>query len=261
MSTNWNVGGGNTNNGSIGLGGSINGIAQGFLEQSSSQNGPLGGKIQFDDGRAYRYAKAVAALNSAAVVSTDSVQLIAADTTNGWTAAAAGSTSVTMTDSTLSSATANLYAGAYLGNLTNLEQYRIKSNTAAASNVVTFHLYDGVVTAFAANDDYIITPNPYASVITATVTTGDTAYDRIVGVAPRAVTSGYYFWLQTAGIGFAKNEGAAAIVLGDTVALSDSTAGCIQTSDAGADQRIVGQALGAAATGVACPILIAGFGD
>ena len=254
----WSFGGGSTNNGSIGLGGSINGIPQGYLAESSSQQGPLGAKLEFDDGRVYRYSKAVAAITAGKVVSTDDVQRIAADTNGAFTAASAGDTTVTVSDSTLSSATANLYAGAYLGNITNLEQYRIKSNTAAASNVVTFELYDGLVTAWATSDDYQLTPNPYASVITATVIDG--SYDRVAGIAPRSITSGYYFWLQTAGMAYALADAAAAITLGVHVSVSDSTAGTIQVSDAGVDELVIGHAVGAAAASKPCPIMITGLG-
>ena len=113
---------------------------------------------------------------------------------------------------------------------------------------MTFSLYDGIVTAVASSDDYMITPNPYSSVITATVGTGDTDYDRVVGIAPMSITSGYYFWLQTAGIAFALNDAAAAVVLGDNLQLSDSTAGTVQTQDAGYDTPVIGQAMAAAAT-------------
>jgi hypothetical protein len=255
----WDFGGGSTNNGSVSLGGSINGIAQGIYEESSAQKGPLGAKLEFDDGRVYRYSKAVAAITAGKVVSTDNVQLIAADTNGTFVAASAGATEITLTDSTLSSATANLYSGAYLGNITNLEQYRIRSNTAASSNKVIFQLYDGIVTAVATSDDYQITPNPYASVITATVIDGD--YDRVVGIAPRGITSGYYFWLQTGGVAYALNDAAAAVTLGVMVAISDSTAGSIQISDAGVDEQIIGYAVGAAAASKPCPIMLTGLGD
>ncbi len=258
MSTNWGFGGGSTNNGSTGPGG-ITGISQGVYEESSSQRGPLGAKLEFDDGRVFRYSKSSAAITAGKVVSTDNVQIIAADTNGTFTAASAGATTITLSDSTLSSATANLYSGAYLGNITNLEQYRIKSNTAAVSNVVTFQLYDGIVTAFATSDDYQITPNPYASVITATVIDG--SYDRVVGIAPRAATSGYYFWLQTGGVAYALNDAGAAVTLGVMVAVSDSTAGSIQISDAGVDELVIGHAVGAAATEKPCPIMITGLGD
>ena len=247
----------NASTDSLGLiSGATGGSPQGIYAESSTQEYPLGTRRQFEDGRAYRYSKAVAAITAAKVVSTDSVQLIAADTNGTFTAASAGAKSITVSDSTLGSATADLYAGAYFGNITNLEQYRIKGNTAASSNSVTFSLYDGIVTAVASSDDYIITPNPYSSVITATVGTGDTDYDRVVGIAPRSITSGDYFWLQTAGMAFALNDAAAAVVLGDNLQLSDSTAGTVQTQDAGYDTPVIGQAMGAAAASKSVPFIL-----
>ena len=256
MSTSWNFGGGSTNNGSVGLG-PINGVAQSIYEESSTQRGPLGAKLEFDDGRIFRYSKAVAAITAAKLVGTDDVQKIAKDTNGVFVAAAAGATEITLTDATLSSATANLYSGAYLGNITNLEQYRIRSNTAAASNKVIFQLYDGIVTAVATSDDYQITPNPYASVITTTVTDG--AYDRAVGVAPRGITSGYYFWLQTGGVAYCLVDAAAAATEGVMVAGSDSTAGTIQITDAGVDEQTIGTTIGASAASKPCPVLLTGL--
>ena len=212
---------------------------QGIYEESSYAKFDLGEKLELIDGRVFRYAYASAAISSGLAVSTDSVQLIAADTNGTFTAAAAGATSITVNDATLGSATEDLYAGAYFGNITNGEQYRIKSNTAAASNVVTFTLYDPIVTAVAATDDYMITPSIY-NVITATIAGG--SYDRVVGVNPIAVTSGYYFWLQTAGIAFVKAD-ESAIAMGDMLQLSDGQAGTVQTDDGGTDTIYVGQAV------------------
>jgi len=236
------------------ISGATGGSPQGIYDESSTQEYPLGQLREFEDGRKFRYAKASAAITASKTVSTDSVQLVAAsDLLNAvWTAAAAGSTSLTVTDADLGSATANLYAGAYLGNLTNKEQYRIKSNTAASSNAVTLELYDGIVTAFAASDDSIITPNPYGSVITATVTDG--AYDRVVGIAPIAVTSGYYFWLQVAGVALAIAEGG--ITMGTGVSIGNDVAGSVQIFDQGIDEVPLGVALGIAADTASVPIML-----
>ncbi len=255
MSTSWDFGSGSTNNGSVGLGG-INGVAQGIYEESATQRGPLGAKLEFSDGRVFRYAKSSAAITASKVVSTDNVQLIAADADGTFTAAAAGSTEIILTDTTLSSATKNLYGGAYLGNITNLEQYRIKSNTVAVSNKVTFHLYDGIVTAVAATDDYQITPNPYASVLTSTT---DATSNRIVGITTRAITSGYYFWLQTGGVSYVLVDAADAMTVGVSVSKSDSTAGACQISDAGVDELIIGHAVGAAAVNKPAPVMLTGL--
>lgn len=227
---------------------------QGIYEESSEAKFAIGEKLELGDNRVFRYAYASAAITVGKCVSTDSVQLIAADDNGTFTAASAGATSITVSDSTLGSATKDLYAGGYFGNITNGEQYRIKANTAAVSNSVTFTLYDPIVTAVAATDDYILTPGPYNGVITATV--GGGAYDRVVGINPIAVTSGYYFWLQTKGIAFALNDAADAVVLGDNLQLSDSTAGAVQTQDTGIDTPVIGQAMGAAAASKSVPFIL-----
>ena len=232
--------------------GSKNG--QGLYEESSTPKFAIGAKLELGDNRVFRYSYASAAITVGKVVSTDSAQLIVADINGVFTAAAAGSTEISVTDATLSSVALNHYAGGYLGNITNGEQYRIKSNTAASSNKVTFTLYDGIATAVAASDDYMLYGGPYNGVITATVAGGD--YDRVVGINPIAVTSGYYFWLQTRGIAFALNDAAAAVVLGDNLQLSDSTAGTVQTQDTGIDTPVIGQAVGAAAASKHVPFML-----
>lgn len=227
---------------------------QGIYAESSTPKFAIGEKLELGDNRVFRYSYASAAIVSGLCVSTDNAQLIAADTNGTFTAASAGATSITVSDSTLGSATKDLYAGAYFGNLTNKEQYRIKSNTVAASNIVTFTLYDPIVTAVASSDDYIITPGPYNGVITATV--GGGAYDRVVGINPLAITSGYYFWLQTKGIAFALNDSDNAVVIGDPLMLGTTVAGSVQIKDTGVDTPVIGQAMGAAATSKYVPIML-----
>jgi len=217
---------------------------QGIYAESSTPKFAIGEKLELGDGRVCRYAYASAAILTGRAVSTDSVQLIAADTDGTFTAASAGATSITVSDSTLGSATKDLYAGAYFGNITNGEQYRIKANTVAASNVVTFTLYDPIVTAVVSSDDYMLTPGIWNGVITTTVAGG--SYDRMVGVAPFAITSGYYFWLQTEGIAFVLND-AGTVALGDMLQVSDSTVGAVQTDDGATDTVYVGQAMMASA--------------
>ena len=220
---------------------------QGIMEESSTQKAQMGAKLEFNDGRVFRYAKASAAIATGLVASTDNVYLVAADTNDTFVAAAAGSTSFNL--SARSGDAVDEYASAYFGNITNGEQYRIKSNTASATvngvaNTVVFSLYDPIKTAIAATDDYLITPNPYASVITATVPGG--SYDRAVGVTPIAVTVDYYFWLQTKGVAFVLADAAAAISIGTPVTLSDSTAGTVQDQDALAE-NVIGYCVTAAA--------------
>jgi len=223
---------------------------QGIMEESSTQKAQMGVKLEIPDGRVFRYAKASAAISTGLVASTDDVYKVDADTNDTFVAAAAGATEFKI--SARSGDALDEYAGAYFGNITNGEQYRIKSNTASATvggtaNTVIFTLYDPIKTAIAATDDYLITPNPYASVITATVSGGTTDYDRAVGVTPIGITSGYYFWLQTKGTAFVQAD-AAAITKGTPVTLSDSTAGALQDQDALAE-NVIGTCVTAAAAG------------
>jgi len=220
---------------------------QSIYEESSTAKFALGEKLELADGRVFRYTYASAAISAGLVVSTDSAQLVALDTNGVFTAAAAGATEITLTDATLASKAKDHYSGAYLGNVTNAEQYRIKSNTAATSgNVVVFTLFDPIVTAVAATDDYMITGSPYGGAITATIQDG--AYDRAIGVNPIGITSGYYFWLQTAGVAFVKAD-AATVALGDVVSLSDSVAGTVQTQDA-LQEPVIGQAVNNTTSGL-----------
>ena len=218
---------------------------QSIYEESSTAKFALGEKLELADGRVFRYTYASAAISAGLCVSTDSAQLIALDTDGVFTVASAGATEITVTDATLASKAKDHYSGAYFGNVTNAEQYRIKSSAASNGNVMVFTLFDPIVTAVAATDDYTITGSPYGGVITATEQNG--AYDRVVGVNPIGITSGYYFWLQTAGVAFVKAD-AATIALGDIVSLSDSVAGTVQTQDA-LQEPVIGQAVNNTTTG------------
>ena len=218
---------------------------QSIYEESSTAKFALGEKLELADGRVFRYTYA-SAISAGLCVSTVSAQLIALDTDGVFTVASAGATEITVTDATLASKAKDHYSGAYFGNVTNAEQYRIKSSAASNGNVMVFTLFDPIVTAVAATDDYTITGSPYGGVITATEQNG--AYDRVVGVNPIGITSGYYFWLQTAGVAFVKAD-AATIALGDIVSLSDSVAGTVQTQDA-LQEPVIGQAVNNTTTGL-----------
>ena len=137
---------------SLGLiSGATGGSPQGIYEESSTQEYPIGTKREFEDGRVFRYASFGAATAAGVLVSQDVSATAVIEIENVATAAAVGATEVILTDSgTLGSATANQYAGAYLHTVDDAGEgytYRIKSNTAASSNAVTFTLYDGLVVA------------------------------------------------------------------------------------------------------------------
>ena len=164
---------------------------QGIFEESSTPKHPLGEKVELSDGRVFRYASIAATTAAGDIVSQDVSATAVVEKENGMTAAAVGATEVIITDSsTLGSATANQYAGGYLHTIDDAGEgytYRIKSNTAASSNAVTFTLYDAVQVAITTATDAAITGNLYGKVRPAL---GSADYIA-AGVAPRAFTADY----------------------------------------------------------------------
>jgi hypothetical protein len=203
---------------------------QGIYEESSYAKFDLGEKLELKDGREFRYANFGAAVGAGLVVSQDVSATCAAESQGTMTAAAAGATEVVVTDATtLGSATADQFAGGYLhivDDAGEAHQYRIKSNTAASSNAVTFTLYDGLVVAVTTATDVAITGGLYNKLVGAT---GATDYI-VSGVTPIAFTSGYYGWVQTRGIATVLSDGA--ITVGQTLMLSDNVAGSVEALDA-----------------------------
>ena len=205
------------------------GVKQGLFVESSTQKGNVGAERRLEDGRAFRYAYFAAATSRRLLVSTDVSATSVVEVDGKCTVASIGDTSVTITDSTtLGSATADQYAGAYLhitGGTGNGYQYRIRGNTAASSNAVDFELYDGLLVALSTSSDIAITGYPYNSV------RGATATDYIVsGVSVMNVTANYYAWVQTRGIASILSDGALAI--GANLTLSDGVEGAVQLKDA-----------------------------
>ena len=202
---------------------------QGIYEESSYAKFDLGEKLELIDGRVFRYGQFNAAVGAGLVVSQDVSATSVTEIDGKATAAAIGATEVILTDSgTLGSATADQYAGGYLHITDDAgegHQYRIKSNTAASSNAVTFTLYDGLVVAVTTDTDVAITGGLYCKLVSAT---GATDYIAS-GVTPIAFTSGYYGWVQTGGIATVLADGT--ITVGQTLMLSDGTAGAVERFD------------------------------
>ena len=203
---------------------------QGIYEESSYAKFDLGEKLELIDGRVFRYGQFNAAVGAGLVVSQDVSATSVVEIDGKATAAAIGATEVILTDSgTLGSATADQYAGGYLHITDDAgegHQYRIKSNTAASSDAVTFTLYDGLVVAVTTATDVAITGGLYCKLVSAT---GATDYIAS-GVTPIAFTSGYYGWVQTGGIATVLADGT--ITVGQTLMLSDNVAGSVEALDA-----------------------------
>jgi len=203
---------------------------QSIFEESSTPTTYIGDKVELSDGRVFRYGYTAGAINRGLLVSQDVSATAIVESDGKLTAASAGATEVTYTDSgTVGSATANQYAGGYLHITDDAgegHQYRIKSNTAADSNAVTFTLYDPVAVALTTASDVAVTGSLWYNVVAATAGT-----DYIMsGVTPISFTANYYGWFQTAGVATILSD--TAIAIGDNLTLSDGVAGAVQLKDA-----------------------------
>jgi len=209
------------------IGGDAN---QGIYEESSTPKHSIGEKLELADGRCFRYVYTAAAINPGLLVSQDVSATAIVESDGKLTAAAANATEVIYTDSgTVGSATANQYQGGYLHITDDAgegHQYRIKSNTAADSNAITFTLYDGLVVAVTTDTDVAVTGSLYYNVVGATAGTDGI----IAGVTTCGLTSNYYGWVQTAGVATILADGSIAIY--DNLTLSDGVAGAVQLKDA-----------------------------
>ena len=208
---------------------------QGLYAESSTATYPIGEKLELSDGRVFRYGKTAAAvaagllvsqdLSATAQVETDNIVIAAA---NGFDPAA-GSAQLQIT---LASITKDQFAGALLQTTDDAGegyQYRIKSNSATdatTSGKVDIYLFDAIVVTLTTATDIAIVGGLWYDVVGATAAT-----DYIIaGVTPIAFTSGYYGWLQTAGIATILADGTIAVA--DNLTLSDGVAGAVQLKDA-----------------------------
>jgi len=214
--------------------GSKNG--QGIYTESSTARYPIGQKLELADGRVFRYGYTAAAINRGLLVSQDVSATAIVESDGKLTAASAGATEVTYTDSgTVGSATLNQYAGGYLHITDDAGegfQYRIKSNTAASSNAITLTLYDGLEVAVTTATDVAVTGSLWYNVVGATAGT-----DYIIaGVTPMTFQANYYGWFQTAGVATILADGT--IAIGQNLTLSDGVAGAVHTKDAGTEPLV-----------------------
>jgi hypothetical protein len=173
---------------------------------SSTQFAPLGAKMILPDGREFVASKAVAALNVGTPV-VGKAPALPAGSSIGRTAAVAavGATTIVLTMPATTLCTAvNQYAGGYLfsDNIAgSAYMYKIKSsNTAAAASTCNFYLEPSdplKVTLTGGTATVTIRENQYYNVLERAAGTGSVGAP--AGVAPVAVSAGYYCWLQKRG--------------------------------------------------------------
>lgn len=201
---------------------------QSIYKTSSVQLAQLGSRKVVGD-RVFRYALASGAAGSGDLCETKATQLDSV--TAGGTDPADGKTFTWYAATTIGSGD---YSEGYLscqsGTAANLGQfYRVRTHGAIAKTTNgTLYLYDTLDLVENVTDEWTLTQNPYKSVIECT--TGAASIP--VGVAPVAVTSSDYFWLQTwgpamvkAGTAAAKGEALIADVTGQVYNQKISSAG------------------------------------
>lgn len=179
-------------------------IDQSIYEPNTTQQAPLGTRLRIAD-RAYYYAQASASVSAGTVLAAGAPVASAQSGIFLVAAATAGAKSLTGTSS--AAVAANLYAEGYFGEALGAgagELYRIKGN-AAGSTGFAITLYDGLNTTITSGTGFWLYPNMYKNVYVGSQNLGIP-----VGVAPTAVTSGAYFWLQTWGIANPIHEAASA---------------------------------------------------
>lgn len=229
-------------------------IDQGIYDVSSTAKTRLGTKLEVAD-RTFRYALASTASDlvagrvavaAAASTGFGTVNLTIAST-------AAGATVITCTSTALASA--NLFADDYLyvADLTSEGlMYRVKGNSAGSTGF-TITLYDALSGALGAASKVGITLNPYKNLTL-------TATGKPMGVNPIAVTSGYYYWLQTKGLANVLHAAADAAfaplkISATAGALDGVTTGTLAAT--GNMYAIVGQNIGLASVDTECsPVFI-----
>ncbi len=226
----------NLNNAPIDLYQSLVAASAGNAQQGGTN---LGSMITGADGREFRWCYAggttlvAGNLQQAPVQITNHANLVVVS------AQAIGDTQITVTLGG-TAVTANQYAGGYVAIYSGTGaglQYQISSHAAQATTTgnVTLNLADAIVVAITTSSKATLVLNPYNGVIVYPTTATSAA----VGVAPWALTTATYGWIQTHGVTAVQCNGAITVGLG--VAPSSGTAGNVSVMAATLSQ--VGYAL------------------
>ena len=185
-------------------------------KETSDQKHQLGSRMQFADGREYRYAhNGGTAIAEGLVVASEA--LVAHHGSDGDLAVAttaAGSQTIDVTVEGTAAAK-DLYAEGYLwfnaAGTSVHEFYKIKKHDAFSSSgtaTVTLDEQDGLHQAVTNGTDTVgLMKSPYKDVIVASAAVAE----RPIGVTVNNFTADYYGWIQTRGIAVAKVDGTPAL--------------------------------------------------
>lgn len=192
-------------------------VDQSIYEPDSTQRAPLGTKITVGE-RVFYYAQASASvaagtvLCAAAPTASHQSGILAIAATNAGAKIISGTSSA--------SVAANYYAEGYFGAALGVaagEIYKVQKHPAGTA-AIPITLYDGLNQTITSGVGFWLMPNPYKNCFV-----GSSALGYAIGVAPTAVSSGNYFWLQTWGIANPTHSAASAAA----VALKLATGGAV----------------------------------
>lgn len=229
-------------------------VDQGIFEESSEQKARLGTRLSVGD-RVFRYARLATSANAAAgqllcvptVIAShqDNILTISAQTTGG--------TFLTCSASAGNEWLANQYAEGYVTvGSTGLggggQMFRIKSHASGASSA--FYLYDSIPGTVAAGPGSL-TPCLYNKVLQ-----GNAVTDLAAGVAPIAVTTSNYFWLQTWGPCGVKASTAIGAGIGVAVGVSGGVQGLLTIGAITAGGTPIGKCIGVSVESHAFPVYL-----
>jgi hypothetical protein len=212
-----------------------------LYEESSTQKFPIGQRVCCSNGAVFHYAYAAEALTRQRLISAAAVPAaqIYDRLTGTGTVTQIGKTAVDVVNS-VTAITENEFQGGQLvvssqvAGLAATQNLFIKSHPAASNGeTITIQLLTPVQTNFTTQSKCGVVPNPFHSVRLYDIA----AEGYALGITNIAVTSGYYFWLQTWGPTAGVND-AGPVVRGGPVAASSTTSGsisefCITTIAAG----------------------------
>ena len=232
---------------------------------SAIGNLPLGTLMILPDGKKFRHSKAAAASAMVAgnLYQGDTMAVVAGTADANLMAglavaasAAVGALSVSVTLAGTAALSKDLLAGGELHVATSAGQglrYKIYGNTAAGSTLattITLEPTDPLKVALAASSTKVgLRHNLFRE---ATLTTADTVgTGPLLGIAPVAVSAGYYCWIQRGGLAAALAD--ATLIQGIPVTASSAVAGAVMgaiatTTTHYKQREIVGFAVGVSAS-------------
>ncbi len=199
--------------------GNVSEPLQDIYEVSTVANYQLGTKLEYGDGRVFRYSKAGGAIGAALMSQQAAVVAELTEVAQTGHAQAAGAvdinvliaTGATLVDNELAGGTLFVNQGGAIGDVYKIVASKIRST----DTILDLKLETAIRNAIVATDEISIIPNRQSNVVVApTTTTGVMA-----GVALVAVADNEFFWAQVRGPAPVIVDTGETVVIGNSVGL------------------------------------------